>query len=71
MGNDVILNMLNQNQMNSSILGNSDSSNLIFERDEQGNLCSYDKKTGKKVGRIHEHGDMPNVAKTFNEILGN
>ena len=30
---------------------------LTFERDEDGVLWSYDKKTGAKVGRIYEHGD--------------
>ena len=29
---------------------------LTFQRDEHGILWSYD-QTGKKVGRIHEHGD--------------
>lgn len=67
---DVILNMLKQNQLNSSNIDNESSSNLILERDEQGNLCSYDKTTGKRVGRIQEHGDTNTVAKTFNEIIG-
>ena len=30
---------------------------LTFKRDESGALWSYDVKTGKKVGRIFEHGD--------------
>ena len=30
---------------------------LTFKRDEDGVLWSYDVKTGKKVGRIYEHGD--------------
>lgn len=30
---------------------------LAFERDEKGNLWSYDVKTGERVGRIFEHGD--------------
>ena len=30
---------------------------LTFKRDEKGVLWSYDVKTGKKVGRIFEHGD--------------
>lgn len=29
---------------------------LTFERDENGVLWSVDAKTGKKVGRIFEHG---------------
>ena len=33
-----------------------DGDELTFERDEDGILWSYD-KTGKKVGRIYEHGD--------------
>lgn len=31
-------------------------SELTFKRDEHGILWSYD-QTGKKVGRIYEHGD--------------
>ena len=30
---------------------------LTFKRDEEGILWSYDAETGKKVGRIYEHGD--------------
>lgn len=30
---------------------------LTFKRDENGVLWSYDVKTGKRVGRIFEHGD--------------
>lgn len=30
---------------------------ITFERDENGVLWSYDAKTGKKIGRIFEHGD--------------
>lgn len=66
---DVILNLLKQNHLNSSNIDSNSSSNLILKRDEQGKLCSYDKTTGKKVGFIHEHGDKQSVAKTFNEIL--
>lgn len=33
-----------------------DGDGLTFERDEDGVLWSYD-NTGKKVGRIYEHGD--------------
>ena len=29
---------------------------LVIRRDENGNLCSYDAKTGEKVGSITEHG---------------
>ena len=30
---------------------------VVIRRDENGNLCSYDAKTGEKVGSIYEHGD--------------
>ncbi len=34
---------------------------LTFERDEKGVLWSVDAKTGKKVGRIYEHGDTGEI----------
>lgn len=36
-----------------------DKPKLTFKRDEKGVLWSYDVTTGKKVGRIIEHGDDP------------
>jgi len=35
-------------------------SDLTFKRDEDGVLWSYD-ASGKKVGRIFEHGDNDNI----------
>lgn len=37
-------------------VGKSNAPALTFKRDEKGVLWSYD-ETGKKVGRIFEHGD--------------
>lgn len=65
---DVIFNMLKEAQNNSTNLDDVDSSNIILKRDEKGNLCSYDKTTGKKVGYIDEHGN-DNVSKTFGEVM--
>lgn len=65
---DVIFNMLKEAQNNSTNLDNVDSSNLVLKRDEKGNLCSYDKTTGEKVGYIDEHGNS-NVSKTFGEMM--
>lgn len=67
---DFIFDMLDQAEKDSTDISEIDSSNIVFERDEQGNLVGYDKDTGKKVGRIYEHGnDKKNVAKTFDEIM--
>ena len=68
---DFLLNMLSENEKNSTPVNTEDSNDLVFERDEQGTLWSYNKKTGEKVGRIFEHGNNAknNVAKTFSEII--
>ena len=69
---NVILDMLTQSQKNSTKIDNNNiDDKLTFKRDENGNLSSYDKETGKKVGRIYEHGNEApnNVAKTFSEII--
>lgn len=34
-----------------------DEPELTFKRDEDGILWSYEVQTGKKVGRVFEHGD--------------
>lgn len=68
MENDFLLDMLAQSKKNSTNLEDEAADNLIIERDKFGNLCSYDKTTGKKVGRVYEHG-IENVAKTFNDLL--
>lgn len=39
------------------------SPKLTFKRDENGILWSYDVNTGKKVGRIFEHGDDSKIDK--------
>lgn len=69
--NDFILDMLREAEKNSTdISGNSAPDNLVFKRDEQGNLWSYNKETGEKVGRIYEHGNNKgNVAKTFGDLI--
>ena len=41
---------------NTQSMKKSSSPALTFKRDEKGVLWSYD-ETGKKVGRIFEHGD--------------
>lgn len=63
--------MLSENEKNSTPVNTEGSNNLVFKRDENGNLWSYNKETGKKVGRIYEHGNdiKNNVAKTFSEII--
>lgn len=67
---DFIFDMLDQAQKDSTDISEVDSSNIVFERDEQGNLVGYDKNTGEKIGYIHEHGNKgKNVSKTFSEIL--
>ena len=43
-------------EASTSSVEKSDSSALTFKRDENGVLWSYD-ASGKKVGRIFEHGD--------------
>jgi len=43
-------------EFNARNMEKSDSPALTFKRDEQGVLWSYD-ATGKKVGRIFEHGE--------------
>ena len=43
-------------EFNARNIGKSDSPALTFKRDENGVLWSYD-STGKKVGRIFEHGE--------------
>ena len=68
MGNDFLLDMLIQSKENSTNIDNETSDNLIIKRDKLGNLCSYDIVTGKKIGRIYEHGN-DNIAKTFNDLL--
>lgn len=68
MENDFLLDMLAQSKKNSTNLENEAADNLIIKRDKFGNLCSYDKTTGRKVSRIYEHG-IDNVAKTFNDLL--
>lgn len=45
----------NDQKINTQNVGKS-ASELTFQRDENGILWSYD-STGKKVGRIYEHGD--------------
>lgn len=67
---DFILDILNEAENNSTDISDVDSSNIELKRDEKGNLVSYDKKTGEKIGRIYEHGnDKGNIAKSFNEII--
>lgn len=38
-----------------------DEPELTFKRDEDGILWSYEVQTGKKVGRVFEHGDDDNA----------
>lgn len=64
-----ILDMLKMAEEESTPIANNEgSANLIFERDKHGNLWSYNKETGEKVGRVDEHGNN-NVAKTFSELI--
>lgn len=66
---DFIHEMLEQAEKESTNIDDVDSSNFEFVRDEKGVLWSVDKRTGKKVGRIYEHGNNDkNVSKTFNAI---
>ena len=64
---DFIKNMLAEAEKNSTKLSNQTQEDIILERDEHGNLCSYD-KNGNKVGQVFEHGSS-RIAKTFSEIL--
>ena len=68
---DFLLNMLSENEKNSTKIDTKTSPKLVFKRDENGNLWSYNEETGEKVGRIFEHGNNAknNVAKTFSEII--
>lgn len=67
---DFILDMLSAADNESTDISDVDDiENLIFKRDDKGQLWSYDKKTGEKVGRIYEHGQDSINAKTFNECL--
>lgn len=43
-------------KVNAQSVEKADDSGLTFKRDEAGVLWSYD-ASGKKVGRIFEHGD--------------
>ena len=65
---DFIMEMLAEADKNSTSLENENSDNLILQRDKFGNLCSYDKTTGKKVGNVHEHGN-DKIAKSFNDLM--
>lgn len=68
-GNEnVILNMLSESKKNSTDIDTEVPSNIEFKRDENGNLITYDKETGEKVGSIYEHGNSK-IAKTFSEII--
>lgn len=65
---NVILDMLYETEKNSTNISTNGSPKLVFKRDEQGILWSYNEVTGEKVGRIYEHGNS-DVAKTFGEII--
>lgn len=67
---DFILDMLNESEKNNTKFDSDvDPKDITFKRDEKGILWSYDMKTGKKIGRIYEHGDQDkSVAKTFDEL---
>lgn len=52
---DIVLDTLAADQAAST--QSVEKATLTFKRDEKGVLWSYDVKTGKKVGRIFEHGD--------------
>lgn len=67
MAEDFILEMLAQATKDSTKLDDDASDNLILKRDKHGNLCSYSKETGEKIGRIYEHGN-DEVAKSFNDV---
>lgn len=60
--------MLTMAEQESTPLKNGEGGNLVFERDKHGNLLSYDKETGKQVGKIYEHGNNK-IAKSFNDLL--
>lgn len=67
---DFIHEMLEQAEKTSTNIDDVDTSNIEFVQDEKGVLWSVDKRTGKKVGRIYEHGvDKGNMAKSFNDFL--
>lgn len=67
---DFIHEMLEQAEKESTNIDDVDSSDFEFVQDENGVLWSVDKRTGKKVGRIYEHGvDKGNIAKSFNDFL--
>lgn len=53
---DLVAGTLNFDRQVSKSAGTGDPE-LTFRRDENGILWSFDVKTGKKVGRIFEHGD--------------
>lgn len=57
----------NDRKVNAESVGKSASEGLTFKRDEKGVLWSYDVKTGKRVGRIFEHGDDSKID-TIKEI---
>ena len=70
---DIILKSVEENK---KLEGNSnkptgEKGNLKFERDEKGILWSVDPATGKRVGRISEHGDdkpAKNSVDTIEEV---
>lgn len=69
MSDNVILDMLLGAEKNSTKIDTNEvSDNIVFERDKHGNLCSYNKDTGEKIGQIYEHGNNT-VAKTFHDLL--
>lgn len=53
-------------RMSTPSLEKAADSGLTFKRDEDGVLWSYD-ASGKKVGRIYEHGDNDNIDE-INEV---
>lgn len=55
-------------EMSTHSVEKADESDLTFKRDENGVLWSYDVKTGKKVGRIFEHGDDDSKIEKITEI---
>ena len=69
MSDNFIFDMLAGAEKNSTKIDKNEvSDNIVFERDKHGNLCSYNKDTGEKIGQIYEHGNST-VAKTFNDLL--
>ena len=65
---DFIMGMLADAEKNSTNIRNEESDNLVIKRDKYGNLHSYNKTTGARVGSISEHGN-DKIAKSFGDLM--